>query len=87
MKYEMAPVFDASDLLEAVKKETNLFDDIDYLASFLWNGDYMNDCFKKFYLDETIGDDLWSQQINFLVQFIKSIVPNDCEYILVDVSW
>ena len=87
MKYEMAPVIDASDLLDAVQKETNLFDDVDYLASFLWKDEYVNDSFKKFYLDETVGNDLWSQQINFLVQFIKSIIPNNCKYILVDVSW
>ena len=87
MKYEMAPVVDASDLLDAVQEKTNLFDDVDYLASLLWEGEYVNDSFKKFYLDETTGNDLWAQQINFLVQFIKSIVPNGCKYILVDVSW
>ncbi len=87
MKYKVAPVVDASELLEAVQKETNLFDDVDYLASLLWEGDYMNDCFKKFWLDESEGDDLFTQQENFLVQFLKAIVPENCDYVLVDVSW
>lgn len=86
MKYEIAPVVDETELLKAIQKETDLFDNIDVLANFLWEGDYMNDCFKKFWLDESEGDDLWTQQINFLVTFLKKQFPN-YKYVLVDVSW
>lgn len=87
MKFEIAPVVDATELLEAVQKETNLFDDIDYLANFLWEGEYTNDSYKKLWLDESVGEDLWTQRMNFLVIFIKERIPTNCGYILVDVSW
>lgn len=86
MKYEIAPVIDENELLEALQKETELFNDIDVLASFLWEGEYMNDCFKRFWFDEVKGESLRAQQINFIVKFLKQQFPN-YEYVLVDVSW
>ena len=83
MKYDIVPVIDSYDLLDEIKKETNLFDDVDSLADFIWPGDFMNDCCKRLYLEDETED----ERLDYIINFIKNRVPVSCSYVLIDVSW
>lgn len=83
MKYDIVPVIDSNDLLEELKKETNLFDSVDSLASLIWPTEFMNDCCKRLYINEVTEDDT----LDYIINFIKNKVPTNCSYVLIDVSW
>ncbi len=93
LQYRMAPVFGIRDLERALGEEygASFEERYDYeLTSFLFGDEYVNDCFKRFYIDsleDDNGDDEWAETYNIIVQFLRERLPVDTKYVLIDVSW
>ena len=49
IKFEMLPVISVYDLEDELI-ERNIIEQGDSLSQILWEGDYMNDCFKRLYV-------------------------------------
>lgn len=75
--------------------------EIEFIANLFWEGDFMNDCFKKLYFrdggkpDYREGcsysdEDLEEMRFqNAVIGFLDELIPEDYpyDYVLVDVSW
>lgn len=91
LQYKMVPAFGIRDLERALCEEYGAsFEERydDELANFLFGDEYVNDCYKRFYIDSLeSGDDEWSETFNIIIQFLRERLPVDTKYVLIDVSW
>lgn len=88
--YTMYPVIDVHDLEDAVNKQfgVNL-----ELRSLLFNDDYCNDSYKRYWYDEMEEyegkewqDEQQIREENMVKAYLKDILP-DYDAVLIDVSW
>lgn len=91
MKYEMVPVIDCEELRKAVNQQYNI--EIEDIPSLLFDDNYMNDCYKRYRLnDQEQYSGFWWQNEemirlkNCVNAFLTDMFPN-VEYVLIDVSW
>ena len=97
MKYERHVTVTARDINEAVSLQYGLNEgDIDVTELF-WPGDYMNDCYKRLWIDEEAvnqerldideGNDTEEVRQRLLIlDYLHYVFPDE-KVILVDVSW
>lgn len=54
MKFKPTYTLEDSEILEITKEMGygEVIEDIDYTAHLFWEGEFMNDCFKKLYIDD-----------------------------------
>ena len=79
MKFERCPVIKATELEKEINSKFNF--DIDDIAVLLFDDDFVNDSYKKFYLDDEYED-----QIAVIAEYLKDMFPYD-KKVLIDVSW
>lgn len=95
MKYEMMPAFWVEDLKEAliVQYGEEFMDEVGDLRNFLFDDNYMNDVFVKYWfgeIEEYTGkawqDEKQIRLENCIKAFLKDLFP-DHDYVLIDVMW
>lgn len=90
LQYRMAPVFGIRDLERALGEEygASFEERYDYeLVNFLFGDEYVNDSYKRLYVEREDGDGEWIETFNIIVQFLQDRLPMDTKYVLIDVSW
>ena len=61
IKFEMLPVVSVYNLEETLV-EREVIEQGDSLSQILWEGDYMNDCYKRLYVGTEYGEDEEEQE-------------------------
>ena len=91
MKHKMVPAIDCEELRKAVNQQYNI--EIEDIPSLLFDDNYMNDCYKSYYLNEQEQYSGFSWQNeetirlkNCVNAFLTDAFPN-VDYVLIDVSW
>ena len=89
--FTMHPVINYKTLKDAVNLQFDT--DIEDICQLLFNDDYMNNSYKRFYfsrMEEYHGYPLENEEDirlrNIVRTYLKDILP-DYEYVLIDVSW
>lgn len=95
MKYEMMPAFWVEDFEEALIAQygREFMDEVGDLRNFLFDDDYMNDVYVKYWFDEIeeYTGEVWQDEEhirleNCIKTFLKDLFP-DHDYVLIDVMW
>ena len=96
MKAEMCLVIKASDLEEALRLQygEGFMEDIDFnISSFLFDTEYMNDVYKRYYFDslEEYTGMPWQDETHIRIEnciktYLQDTFPVN-DNILIDVSW
>lgn len=91
MEVEMVPVVSCYELEDAVNKQFGC--EIAELANLLFDTEYSNDCYKRFWFQsmEKYEGRFWQNEEdirlrNLVRAYLQDILP-DYKYVLIDVSW
>lgn len=96
MKYSQAPSFSVYALEDALQEKFGKAFEEFYgkdLASFLFDDQYVNDSYKKLYIDDDLecdpeaDDAIYCWTMNTILGFLREQMPEGTRYVLVDVSW
>ena len=95
MKYEMMPVVTARVLYDAVVAQYGpaFSDEVDDIASFLFDTDYQNDSYKRYGFKDllTYEGHFWEDENQIrLENCVRSVLQDafpNYEAVLIDVSW
>lgn len=95
MEYKMMPAFWVEDLKEAltIQYGREFMDEVGDLRNFLFDDNYMNDVYVKYWfgeIEEYTGkawqDEEHIRLENCIKTFLKDLFP-DHDYVLIDVMW
>lgn len=95
MEYKMMPAFWVEDLEEALIAQygREFMNEVGDLRNFLFDDDYMNDVYVKYWFDEIeeYTGEVWQDEDhirleNCIKAFLKDIFPNH-DSVLIDVMW
>lgn len=94
MDYAIYPVIDINDLADELHLQFGIDMDGAELSNFLFNEEYMNDCYKYYYYDEELVYEgkFWQNEENIRIRncinsILQDTMPPDYVAVLVDVSW
>lgn len=93
MEYEMCPVVDAGAIENALADKMREWNE-DFIAPVLFGDEYGNDCYKAFYIKEDrpifglpYEDSEVIKRMNYVRAYLRSVLPEGTDKVLIDVRW